>query len=38
MSDARQRFFEFMSNINPLTIVFLMCVGFSILTHVIPGV
>ena len=37
MSDARQRFFEFMSNINPLTIVFLMCVGFSILTHVIPG-
>ena len=37
MSDARQRFFAFMGNINPLTIVFLMCVGFSILTYLIPG-
>ena len=37
MSDARQRFFAFMSNINPLTIVFLMCVGFSILTYLVPG-
>jgi uncharacterized ion transporter superfamily protein YfcC len=36
-SDARQRFFDFMSRINPLTIVFLLCVGFSILTYVIPG-
>jgi uncharacterized ion transporter superfamily protein YfcC len=37
MSDARQRFFDFMSRINPLTIVFLMCAVFSILTYVIPG-
>ena len=37
MSDARQRFFDFMSRINPLTIVFLMCAAFSILTYVIPG-
>ena len=29
MTDARQRFFDFMSRVNPLTIVFLMCVGFS---------
>jgi uncharacterized ion transporter superfamily protein YfcC len=36
-SDARQRFFDFMSRINPLTIVFLLCVGFSLLTYVIPG-
>jgi uncharacterized ion transporter superfamily protein YfcC len=37
MSDARQRFFDFMSGINPLTIVFLMCVAFSALTYLIPG-
>jgi len=37
MQTFRQRFFDFMSNINPLVIVFLMCVGFSILTYVIPG-
>lgn len=37
MQTARERFFEFMSNINPLVIVFLMCVAFSILTYVIPG-
>jgi uncharacterized ion transporter superfamily protein YfcC len=37
MTDARQRFFDFMSRINPLTIVFLMCAGFSILTYLIPG-
>jgi len=37
MSDARQRFFDLMGRINPLTIVFLMCVGFSILTYLIPG-
>jgi len=37
MSDARQRFVDFMGRINPLTIVFLMCVAFSILTFVIPG-
>ena len=37
MADARQRFFDFMSRIKPLTIVFLMCVFFSILTYVIPG-
>jgi uncharacterized ion transporter superfamily protein YfcC len=37
MTDARQRLFDLMSRINPLTIVFLMCVGFSILTYVIPG-
>ncbi|HUM06770.1 MAG TPA: Na+/H+ antiporter NhaC family protein [Terriglobales bacterium] len=37
MPTFRQRFFDFMSNINPLVIVFLMCVGFSILTYIIPG-
>ena len=37
MQSFRQRFFDFMSNINPLLIVFLMCVGFSILTYIIPG-
>jgi uncharacterized ion transporter superfamily protein YfcC len=37
MTDARQRLLDFMSRINPLTIVFLMCVAFSILTYVIPG-
>ena len=37
MQTFRQRFFDFMSNINPLLIVFLMCVGFSILTYIIPG-
>ena len=37
MQTFRQRFFDFMSNINPLVIVFLMCVGFSILTYIIPG-
>ena len=37
MQTFRERFFDFMSNINPLVIVFLMCVGFSILTYIIPG-
>ena len=37
MSDARQRFFDLMSRINPLTIVFLLCVAFSILTYLVPG-
>ena len=37
MQTFRQRFFDFMSNINPLVIVFLMCVAFSILTYIIPG-
>lgn len=37
MSDARQRLYAFMSSVNPLTIVFLLCVGFSALTYVIPG-
>ena len=37
MSDARQRFFAVMGNINPLAIVFLLCVGFSLLTYLIPG-
>jgi uncharacterized ion transporter superfamily protein YfcC len=37
MSDARQRFYAFMSSVNPLTIVFLLCVGFSVLTYLIPG-
>ncbi len=37
MSDARQRFFDVMGRISPLSIVFLMCVGFSVLTFVIPG-
>ena len=37
MQTFRQRFFDFMSNINPLVIVFLMCVGFSLLTYIVPG-
>jgi uncharacterized ion transporter superfamily protein YfcC len=37
MSDARRRFVDFMSNVNPLTIVFLLCVGFSVLTYLVPG-
>ena len=37
MQTFRQRFFDFMSNINPLVIVFLMCVAFSLLTYIIPG-
>jgi uncharacterized ion transporter superfamily protein YfcC len=37
MQTFRQRFFDFMSNINPLVIVFSMCVAFSILTYIIPG-
>lgn len=37
MQTFRGRFIDFMSNINPLVIVFLMCVGFSILTYIIPG-
>lgn len=37
MQHARQRFFDFMSNINPLVVVFVMCVLFSLLTYVIPG-
>lgn len=37
MSDARQRFYAFMSSVNPLTIVFLLCVGFSVLTYIVPG-
>jgi uncharacterized ion transporter superfamily protein YfcC len=37
MSVMRQRFNDFMSNLNPLVIVFLMCVGFSLLTYLIPG-
>jgi uncharacterized ion transporter superfamily protein YfcC len=37
MSLLRQRVVDFVSNINPLTIVFLMCVGFSILTYLVPG-
>jgi uncharacterized ion transporter superfamily protein YfcC len=37
MHDFRQRFFDFMRDINPLVIVFLMCVLFSLLTYIIPG-
>jgi len=37
MQTFRQRFLDFMSNINPLVIVFFMCVGFSVLTYIIPG-
>ena len=37
MVTTRQRFFDFMSDINPLTVVFLMCVFFSLLTYIIPG-
>ena len=37
MQTFRQRFLDFMSNINPLVIVFLMCVGFSLLTYIVPG-
>jgi len=37
MQTFRQHFFDFMSNINPLVIVFLMCVGFSVLTYIVPG-
>lgn len=37
MKTTRQRFFDFMSDINPLTVVFLMCVFFSLLTYVVPG-
>ena len=37
MQTSRQRFFDFMSNINPLLIVFFMCIGFSLLTYIIPG-
>jgi uncharacterized ion transporter superfamily protein YfcC len=37
MQTFRQRFFDFMSNINPLVIVFLMCVAFSLLTYIVPG-
>jgi uncharacterized ion transporter superfamily protein YfcC len=37
MSDSRQRFFDFMSRVNPLTIVFMLCVAFSILTYLVPG-
>src|SRR5512136_210038 len=37
MSEARERFVDFMGRVNPLTIVFLMCVAFSILTYLIPG-
>ena len=37
MNLTRQRFVDFMSNINPLVIVFLMCVVFTLLTHIIPG-
>jgi uncharacterized ion transporter superfamily protein YfcC len=33
----RQRFFDAMSRVNPLQIIFLLCVGFSILTYLIPG-
>ena len=37
MHAFRQRFFDFMRDINPLVIVFLMCVAFSLLTYIIPG-
>ena len=37
MSAFRERFFRAMGNVNPLVIVFLMCVGFSLLTYLIPG-
>jgi uncharacterized ion transporter superfamily protein YfcC len=37
MSEARRRFYAFMSSVNPLTIVFLLCVGFSVLTYLVPG-
>jgi uncharacterized ion transporter superfamily protein YfcC len=37
MQTFRQRFLDFMSNINPLVIVFLMCVAFSLLTYIVPG-
>ena len=37
MSDARKRLVAFMSSVNPLTIVFLLCVGFSVLTYLVPG-
>ena len=37
MSVYRQRLIDFMSNINPLVVVFLMSVVFALLTYVIPG-
>jgi uncharacterized ion transporter superfamily protein YfcC len=37
MSATRQRIIDFMSNINPLVIVFIMSVLFALLTHIIPG-
>jgi uncharacterized ion transporter superfamily protein YfcC len=37
MRDARRRFVAFMGGLNPLAILFLLCVGFAGLTHVVPG-
>lgn len=37
MSTLRQRLIDFMGAINPLVIVFFMCVAFALLTHLIPG-
>jgi uncharacterized ion transporter superfamily protein YfcC len=37
MSDARRRLVDMMASVNPLVIVFLMCVGFSLLTYLVPG-
>jgi uncharacterized ion transporter superfamily protein YfcC len=37
MALSRRRLVDFVSRINPLAIVFLMCVAFSLLTFVIPG-
>lgn len=37
MSTVRQRFIDFMSNINPLVIVFILSVLFAMLTYIIPG-
>ena len=37
MNEFRQRVIDLMGNINPLVIIFFMCVAFSLLTYVIPG-